>query len=152
MYWFCFLTAVHRSLHIEDCCSAAACQRDVVSNVKHSVLLVPPNPAGCHAARPLTEPTTTKSGRKLLSVNWGGFSCAGLRDIGFSTSSKALSLPVNGLIMGQVQIHNRGYEPFEFETPGFRLSGVAGNMDGMMKCPQQEVPAGGSMQVRGGRE
>jgi hypothetical protein len=85
-------------------------------------------------------------------VNWGGFSCAGLRDIGFSTSSKALSLPVNGLIMGQVQIHNRGYEPFEFETPGFRLSGVAGNMDGMMKCPQQEVPAGGSMQVRGGRE
>lgn len=105
------------------------------------------NPAGCHAARPLTEPPTTKSGRQLLSVNWGGFSCAGLRDIGFSTSSKALSLPVNGLIMGQVQIHNRGYQPFEFETPGFRLSGVAGNMDGMMKCPQQEVPAGGSLQV-----
>jgi hypothetical protein len=95
----------------------------------------------------LTDPSI-KSGRQLLSVNWGDFSCAGLNNIGFSTSYKALDVPTHGVIMGQVRIHNRGDEPFQFNTPGFRLMGVGGFMDSMMKCPGNEVPAGGALQVR----
>jgi hypothetical protein len=70
-----------------------------------------------------------------------------MSNIGFSTSYKALEVP-QGVIMGQVQIHNRGFEPFVFRTPGFRLNGAAGYMDSAMKCPDNQIPAGGSMQVR----
>lgn len=72
-----------------------------------------------------------------------------MSNIGFSTSYKALEVP-HGVIMGQVQIHNRGFEPFEFRTPGFRLTGSGGYMDSAMKCPDNQIPAGGVMQVSGG--
>jgi hypothetical protein len=49
--------------------------------------------------------------------------------------------------MGNVRIHNRGQEPFSFNTPGFRLMGLGGYLDSQMKCPENEVPAGGMLQV-----
>lgn len=109
--------------------------------------------AGCSALRPLPEPA--KAHRQLQgvdnieSVNWGNFECSGMDDIGFSTNYKALDVPEHGVIMGQVKIHNRGVQPFEFRTPGFRLTGAAGFMDSAMKCPDNQVPAGGVMQVNG---
>lgn len=56
----------------------------------------------------------------------------------------------SGVIMGNVRIHNRGQEPFTFNTPGFRLMGLGGYLDSQMKCPENQVPAGGMLQVSGG--
>lgn len=112
-------------------------------------------PAGCSALRPLPEPAKVSPHRQLTgvdSVNWGNFECSGLEDIGFSTNYKALDVPSHGVVMGQVKIHNRGLQPFEFRTPGFRLTGAGGFMDSAMKCPENQVPAGGVMQVCGPME
>lgn len=108
---------------------------------------------GCQATRPLLRRHHSghhhnHHGRKLMSANWGQFTCSGMDNIGFGTQYSALALPLHGLVMGNFKLLNRGEEPFGFQTGGFRLSGLDGDvMDGELKCPDRHVPAGGVLEV-----
>jgi len=86
--------------------------------------------AGCHASLPVT-------GRQLL--------CFGDVSIG---GHKALSLPGQKLVMGNVQLKNGGGKPIALQQANFKLSGLGGPIDGGLKCPGLTIPAGGSLQVR----
>lgn len=88
--------------------------------------------AGCHASLPVT-------GRQLL--------CFGDVSIG---GHKALSLPGQKLVMGNVQLKNGGGKPIALQQANFKLSGLGGPIDGGLKCPGLTIPAGGSLQVRCG--
>jgi len=60
---------------------------------------------------------------------------------------KVLSLPGQRLVMGNVQLQNRGAKPLPLSKAGFKLSGLGGPIDGDLKCPGLQIPAGGSLQV-----
>lgn len=79
---------------------------------------------GCHAQRQLL--------------------CAG--DLGLGGHS-ALALPGQRLIMGHVQLQNRGSRPLPINRAGFKLSGMGGPLDGDLRCPGLNIPAGGSIRV-----
>lgn len=87
------------------------------------------------------------SSRQLLSVKWGGHGCSSFNSIGFGTS-QAVALPAHDLVLGHVQLRNNGPQPFNFQSCGVKLAGPS-PQDCNLRCPQNVVPAGGVLQVRG---
>lgn len=95
----------------------------------HSLTHVPrrlcPALAGCQAER-------------QLKCSGGDFGLGG---------HKVIALPRHNLIMGHVQLQNRGPRPLPLSNPGFKLLGMGGPIDGGLRCPGQNIPAGGSLSV-----
>lgn len=61
---------------------------------------------------------------------------------------KAVALPGQKLVMGSVQVNNRGKQPVALQTANFKLTGPTGNpLEGGLRCPGLNIPAGGSLQV-----
>lgn len=70
--------------------------------------------------------------------------CSG--DLGLG-GHKVLALPRHNLVLGHVQLQNRGPRPLPLNKAGFKLSGMGGPIDGDLRCPGLNIPAGGSLQV-----
>eukprot|EP00878_Enallax_costatus_P035864 GHUV01040105.1.p1 GENE.GHUV01040105.1~~GHUV01040105.1.p1 ORF type:complete len:221 (-),score=57.07 GHUV01040105.1:40-702(-) len=129
------------------------------------LLLAPLLFAAAYAARPLNT-VVGSSSRSLLQWNrggwgggrsdaaawanagsWNGGGCPGPNQIGFG-GGKFLAIPAHKLIAGNVQLYNRGRQPFRLRGAGFRIGGPRAwsPLSGDLRCPDTLIPAGGSLQ------
>jgi len=54
------------------------------------------------------------------------------------------------MIIGHVQLHNQGNQPFGLKSAGFKLFGKKGPIQGSLKCPRNTIAAGSMLQVSHG--
>lgn len=60
---------------------------------------------------------------------------------------KVIALPGQRLVMGHVNLLNRGASPLYFNKAGYQLFGAGGPIGGDLRCPSMQIPAGGNLQV-----
>lgn len=87
-------------------------------------------------------------------MQWGGWGgrgfgnrggCPGPNQIGFG-QAKALGIAGHNMVAGNVNLYNRGRQPYPLRGAGFRLGGrVRSPLNGNLRCPSSIIPAGGSL-------